>query len=678
MSPALSQVFTELVVVLLGAAVAALVFQALRLPLVLGYIVAGVVIGPHVTSAVADTSLVATLSDLGVVLLFFTIGLEFSVRTIARVGLLALLTVVVELGLVILVMYVGGHAIGLTSTEAMFVAVGVAIASTMLVVKGLEERGASGPAVELILAMMVVEDLLSILLLAVMTGVASGAQVSAGELAATLGRLGGLLIAMVVVGLLVVPRLIRIVARFTRTEPLMVTSLAVCFAMTWVGVRAGYSLALGAFVGGMLIAESGKGKEVDALIRPFRDIFAAIFFISIGLAIAPAEIAAHWLPALLVAVLLVTGKTLGISIAAFLTGNGLRRAIQAGLSLSQIGEFAFIVVAVGISHGVVRDFVLPVVVGASAITALTGSWQIRASDRFASWVDSHLPRPLQTFVSFYESWIAHLHEAAKKDSIWRRLRRPLVMLIIDTVVVAVVAIGAVELHQRIADALVDSLSLEPWVALAIVIGAAVAIAALFAVGIARGAVRMAWLIAAVVIPHKTDDRDLGHAPRRALVLTLELAIVLVLGLPLAAVVQPLVPGGGIIVLGVIALVALATRRSIADFDRHVRAGSALIVEVLGRQGAEQEPPALAEVQALLPGFGGLATIVLAPGAAAIGKSLAELDLRARTGASVLAITRAEGGVANPSPTEPLRAGDVLAVTGSADAIAAANALLLAT
>ena len=680
MSPELSQVFTELVIVLVSAAMAALVFQALRLPLVLGYIVAGLVIGPHVTAAVADPSLVATLSDLGVILLFFTIGLEFSVRTIARVGLPTLLTVVVELSLVILLMYVGAHALGLTSTEAMFVAVGVAIASTMLVVKGLEEHAGSGPAVELILAMMVVEDLLSILLLAIMTGVASGAHVSAGELAATLGKLGGLLVAMVVVGLLVVPRTIRMVARFKRSEPLMVASLAICFATVWVGVRAGYSLALGAFVGGMLIAESGKGAEVDALIRPFRDIFAAIFFISIGMTIAPAEIAAHWLPALLVAVLLVVGKTLGSSIAAFLTGNGLRRAVQAGLSLSQIGEFAFIVVAVGISNGVVRGFVLPVVVGASAITAITGAWQIRASDRFASWVDSRLPGSMQTFISFYESWIARLRKAPPTDSLWRRVRRPLVMLIADTVAVAAVAIGAVAEHQRIADEIVDAFGLDPQIALAIVIVVAVGIAALFAVGIARGAVRMAWLLAAVIIPGGRPEPgetklDLGHAPRRALVLTLELAIVLTLGLPLAAIVQPLVPGGGAIVLGAIALVALATRRSLTDFERHVRAGSALIVEVLARQGADKAPPRLDEVEALLPGFDGLTPIVIASDAPAIGKTLAELDLRAKTGASVLAITRDGGGMANPSPSEPLRAGDVLAVSGSAEAIAAARALL---
>ncbi|HET9992024.1 MAG TPA: TrkA C-terminal domain-containing protein, partial [Kofleriaceae bacterium] len=169
--------------------------------------------------------------------------------------------------------------------------------------------------------------------------------------------------------------------------------------------------------------------------------------------------------------------------------------------------------------------------------------------------------------------------------------------------------------------------------------------------------------------------DLGHSPRRALVLTLELAIVLVLGVPLAVIVQPVIPGGGLIVIALVAVLAIATRRSITEFDAHVRAGSSLIVEVLSRQTAEAGPPVLAEAHALLPGFEGLTPIALQAASPAVGKSLTELDLRAATGASVRAISRTGGGTANPSPTEPLRAGDVLALAGSADAIAAARVLL---
>src|SRR5262245_60922074 len=365
MHDALVPVITDLAIVVGAAALTALVFQALRLPVVLGYILTGLIIGPHVSALVTDARLVGVLSELGVILLFFTIGLEFSVRTIARVGVPTLLTVVVELSLISFVIFATGRLLGWTSTEAIFVALGAAIASTMLVVKGLEEHDVEPSAKELILAMMVVEDLLSILLLAILTGVASGSGLSAGGLGRTIAELVGFLVGMIVVGMLVVPRTIRYVARFERTDTLIVTSLAVCFGFVWLALRAGYSIALGAFVAGTLIAESGKGHDVDHLVRPFRDVFAAIFFVSIAMMIVPVDIGNQWLASVIVAVVLVLAKTTGISMAAFLTGNGLRRSIQAGLALSQIGELSFIAVAIGIGAGpsVARPYLLPIVVG---------------------------------------------------------------------------------------------------------------------------------------------------------------------------------------------------------------------------------------------------------------------------------------------------------------------------
>jgi CPA2 family monovalent cation:H+ antiporter-2 len=249
MHDALVHVITSLAVVVGAATASALAFQALRLPVVLGYILTGLLIGPHVSGLVIDTTLIGTLSELGVILLFFTIGLEFSVRTIARIGVPTLLTVVIELSLIATVVFGMGRLLGWTSAEAIFVALGVAIASTMLVVKGLEEHKVEPSAKELILAMMVVEDLLSILLLAILTGVASGSGLSARELAGTIAKPTGFLVGMIAIGMLVVPRAIRYVARFERADTLVVTSLAVCFAVVWLALRAGYSVALGALLG---------------------------------------------------------------------------------------------------------------------------------------------------------------------------------------------------------------------------------------------------------------------------------------------------------------------------------------------------------------------------------------------------------------------------------------------
>ena len=661
----LSHVITSLTIVVGAAAITALAFQALRLPVVLGYILTGLLIGPHVSALVTDTTLIGTLSELGVILLFFTIGLEFSVRTIARVGVPTLLTVVIELSLVATIMFGAGRLLGWTSIEAIFVGLGVAIASTMLVVKGLEEHTVDPSAKELILAMMVVEDLLSILLLAILTGVASGSGLSAGDLIRTISKLGGFLVGMVVIGMLIVPRAIRYVARFKRADTLVVASLATCFAFVWVALRAGYSVALGAFVAGTLIAESGKGHDVDHLVRPFRDAFAAVFFVSIGMTIVPAEVGQQWLAAVIVAVVLVLGKTTGISVAAFLTGNGLRRSIQAGLALSQIGELSFIAVAIGIAAGpgVARSFLLPIVVGASCITAITGSLQIRHSGRIATCIDHKLPKSVTRFVSFYESWITRLRNVERPDTFWRRLCTSVITTLIDAALLVAVVIGAASARPLVTARLV-AYGVGETVALAILIAVALAFVMLFAFGIARRAMRLARLLAREVIPMLQSERDLGRAPRQALELTLELVALLAVGLPVAAITQPFVPGGGLVVLAVLVLVGVAARRSLTELDHHVHAGAELIVEVLARQGRDESSPRpLADVKAVLPGLDAV-PIVLSPGSPAIGKSLAELDLRARSGASVLAIRRDGGGVVHPSPHEALRQGDVLALAGS--------------
>jgi CPA2 family monovalent cation:H+ antiporter-2 len=674
---ALAHVITSLTIVVGAATLTALVFQPLRLPVVLGYILTGLLIGPHVSGLVTDTALIGTLSELGVILLFFTIGLEFSVRTIARVGLPTLLTVIIELSLIATIMFGVGRLLGWTGVEAIFVALGVAIASTMLVVKGLEEHTVDPSAKELILAMMVVEDLLSILLLAVLTGVASGSGLSAGDLVRMLARLAGFLVGMIVLGMLVVPRGIRYVARFKRADTLVVASLAACLAFVWLALRAGYSVALGAFVAGSLIAESGKGHDVDQLVRPFRDAFAAIFFVSIGMMIVPSDVSHHWLAAVVVAVVLVLGKTTGISVAAFLTGNGLRRSIQAGLALSQIGELSFIAVAIGISAGpaVARSFLLPVVVGASCITAITGSLQIRESGKVASFVDHRLPPSLARFVSFYESWMTRLRNVERPDTLWRRLRAPLVTVFIDAALLVVVVVGAASARAPVVARLVE-IGLGASTALVILVAVTAALGLLFAYGIARHAMRLAHLLAREVIPLLQPERDLGRTPRQALELTLQLVALLLVGLPVAAMTQPFVPGGSIVVLLGLGLMGIMARRSLDELDQHVSAGAELIVEVLARQGrAESGPLPLGDVSALLPGLDAV-PIVLRAGSPGVGRSLAELDLRARSGASVLAIRRDAGGAVNPSPHDALREGDVLALTGSDEALSAAREILL--
>lgn len=665
-----STVLIELVVVLGTAAMVTVVFQALRLPVVLGYVLAGLLIGPHVpVPLVANPGLVHILSELGVILLMFTIGTELKVSTIARVGLPAGLTALFEVALVIVAGTLVASALGWPPIQALFAGACLGISSTMLVAKAFEELEWKGGFTEIVFAVLVFEDLIAIILLAILAGVSSGSGLDAPEVVRLIGKLGGFLILLLAGGLLVVPRSVRWIAQRARRETLLIVALAVCFGASAVAHHAGYSVALGAFIAGVLIAESGQGHQVFELVRPIRDIFAMVFFVSIGMSIEPTALANELPVIALFSVIVMVFKPLGIALGVFLGGNGVRPAVRAGLSLSQIGEFSFVIVNVGVSSGAVPPALLAIAVGVCCVTTLTSGVLIRRSEELAGWVAHRMPERLGMFVSFYESWLGRLRGRDSRTP-WRRLRKPVLVLLLDTGVVITIVIASSTFGPRIA----RDLGLVGAPARVAVVAVAGLVAAPFVISLVRRAVVIARILALEVIPAGDPNLDLGRAPRRAMMVMFELAIGLLVAVPVVAMTQPFVAASPIVVVIVVLGLVLLARRSLRDFDGHVRAGSELILELLS-QPQEQQAEAFGHVEQVLPGFGGLASITLGAASPAVGRSLAELDVRAKTGATVLAIGRGAHGMATPSPVEPLLVGDVLAMAGSDDAIAAARALL---
>ncbi len=677
MGPA-SHFLADLVTVLGVAAVTTVLFHWLKQPVVLGYVLAGLIIGPHVSiPLVADAKLIATLSELGVILLMFSIGIELDLRKIVRIGPQAGITALIEVSMMVSLGFLLGRLLGWNSTQSLFLGGVVGISSTMLVARSFEERKPDPRVGELVFAILVFEDILAILLLAILTAVVSGAGLSTEQVAATTGELAGFLFALLVGGLLVVPRGIRMVARMERSETLLVASLGVCFGMAHLAELAGYSIALGAFIAGMMIAESGQGHKVEALVHPFRDVFAAIFFVAVGMTIDPQLIAGQWPAVLAVTALVMVGKLLGVTFGAFVAGNGIHRSVQAGMSLAQIGELSFVIAGLGVASGAAPPALLPIAVAVSCLTAFATPWMIRDSDRVASFVDARLPRPLQTFVTFYGSWIEQMGRSQQRKSRWQRLRSTIILMLVDAGALAAAVIGTSLLLPRLTPRLTEYVGSRAAAAL-IVIGVGTAIAAIFLFGVIRCARRLAVLLASEIIPAVEGGKlDLGTAPRRVMVLTFELVAILAVGLPLAALLQPFVPAGGAVLLVVVLVLTYLAWRSLANLEGHVRAGSELIVEALvTARRAPTEAPTLDQVEAMLPGFAGLAPARLDAGSPAVGLSLAQLNLRALTGASVLAITRDDGSVAFPTAAEILRVGDVLALAGSDEAVAAATALLV--
>jgi monovalent cation:H+ antiporter-2, CPA2 family len=575
--------------------------------------------------------------------------------------------------------------VGWVTVESLFVGECLGISSTMLVARAFEDQQLRGGFVEVVLAILVFEDMLAIMLLAVLTAVGKGAELSPLEFAGMLGQLLGFFAGVLAIGLLIVPRFIRGVVGLGRGETTLIAGIAICFGMAALAHAAGYSVALGAFLAGMLVAESGEGPRVEHVIRPLRDVFAAIFFVSIGVLIDPSLVAENWLPVLVLTLAVLVGKIAGVSLGGFLVGNGVRNSLQAGMSMAQIGEFSFIIATLGLTTGATRPFVFPVAVAVACLTAWTTPWLVRHSAQAADTVQRRMPARLQTFVTFYESWIEQLRTSAPRTPSRRaEVRTAIVALTVEAILLTATIAGTSLLRARVVAVLTPTVELSPAaLGLAWTLAGGF-LALLLLIGMLRRGQALARALVAVVLPAgEAGKLDLGSAPRRAFTVVLELGLMLAVGLPLVAILQPFLPlSSGVVVLALmLSVLAFAAWRSITNLEGHVRAGSELIVEMLARQSHDGAAPtshaakSLVEVHTILPGFPELVPVQLDARSPGVGQTLAALNLRARTGATVLAINRADAGVVMPTPAEVLRAGDVLTLAGPNEAIEGSIALL---
>jgi len=679
--PDVHEFLRSLTVVLAVAAITTVVFQRLRQPVVLGYIIAGLIVGPHVPiPLVADPAIVRTLSELGVILVMFSLGLEFSLPKLLRVAPTAGVTAVIECSLMAWLGFLTGRLFGWTLLESVFAGAIVAISSTTIIAKVFDEQRVGMRLREFVVGILLIEDLIAIVFMAVLTAVATGAALTTGALTGTIGRLAMFLVALLGVGILVVPRFIRFVTRIGRSETTLVASVGVCFAMAYVAQQAGYSVALGAFLAGSLVAESGHSEEVGHLVEPLRDVFAAIFFVSVGMLIEPALVAQHWSAVVVLTLVVLLGKVVGVSVGAFLTGTGTRTAVQAGMSMAQIGEFSFIIAGLGLALGATRTFLYPVAVTVSAVTALTTPWLIRAATPAAEWIDRKLPRPLQTFAALYGAWLERLQAAStarRAHGIGRLVR----LLILDAAVLSALIIGVALQLDGATRWLQGAFGLAAGIARALVVVVAAVASFPLVLGIGRLSRGLGRALAESALPRASGKADMDLAPRRTLGVTLQLGVVLITGMVVLALTQIFLPSysGPLVLALVLAAFAVAIWRSVRDLEGHVRAGAQAVVAALGTYARAGSPApddrALADVDRLMPGLGTPVAIRIDPASACVGRSLAELNLRGRSGATVLAISRSGESIAVPGAGERLQGGDVLALAGTHEAIEVALTLL---
>ncbi|GGY19400.1 sodium:proton antiporter [Rhodanobacter panaciterrae] len=416
----------DLAVVMIVAGATTILFQRLRQPVLLGYILAGVLIGPHTPGMlVDDPRAIDDISNLGVVLLMFTLGLEFSVRKLREVGIGVLAVAVAEVGLMLWIGYGIGGLFGWTGMDALFLGAIISLSSTMVATRTLAEGGQrQQPFAQLVVGLLVAEDMLAIVMLTLLTAVAIGGSVQAEAAFTLIGHLGLFVVVGMILGLLLLPRLVDYVAGFGRDETLLVSVLGICFGASLLAAWMGFSVALGAFLAGAVVAESRSVGRVLHLIEPLRDMFAALFFVAIGLKIDPAMLLQYALPALLIAAVVIIGKTLACSLGIFVVGHDARTALRSGLGMAQIGEFSFVIATLGLSLGVISPFIYPIAVAVSVLCMAASPYLTRSAGGLANGLRRMTPRSLQLLASSYSGWLENLkpvNENAAIAAIFRRL-----------------------------------------------------------------------------------------------------------------------------------------------------------------------------------------------------------------------------------------------------------------
>ena len=671
----------NLAVVLCVAAVATVVFQRLHQPVVFGYLLAGMIIGPHISiPLVADPQTVRALSELGVILLMFSLGLEFSVRKLVEVSQKAGAVALFECTVMVSVGYLVGQMLGFTRMESIFAGAITGISSTTIIVKAFQELKIKGRVTELVFGILIIEDLIAIFLLTILTTISRSGAITPTDLALTAVRLVMFLAGLIGFGILTVPRAIRAVQKLEQPETTLVASIGICFAAALLALSFGYSVALGAFIAGSLVAESGQQVEIEKLVRPVRDMFAAIFFVSVGMMIDPTALAQHWVAVVSLTLAVIIGKVLAVTIGAFLAGHGRRAAMKAGMSLAQIGEFSFIIAGVGVASGAIGGWMYPVAIAVSAITTLTTPLLIRLSNKAAASIDHWLPEPIQTVAALYTSWIERVRSAPRAPTERSRTNRILRIILLDAALITAVVIGVGVEIDRLSVILGDMLGMSATRVRFVVVLVSGLIAVPLLYGLINSAKTLGNHLARRAFAETQKGKvDPADAPRRALVILVQIAVVLAVGIPIVAITQPfLPPHQGAFVLLLLTLVLLVMLwRNAANLHGHARAGAEIIASALANQmasidGASEDTKMLEDVNAVLPGLGEPVAIRVVPESIAVGRSLGQLNLRGATGATVLAIKRGSKQIPTPLGREVIQAGDLVAVAGAHDALAIAR------
>lgn len=410
----------DLALILIVASTVTLLFKKLKQPLVLGYIMAGFIVSPHMpyTMSVMDTVDIKTWADIGVMFLLFSLGLDFSFKKILKMGITPVITTLTIIFAMMTLGIVVGHAFDWKRMDCIFLGGMLAMSSTTIIYKAFTDMGLRQQKfAQPVMSVLILEDILAIVMMVMLSAIASGNNPDGGEMIGSVMKIGFFLVLWFVVGIFAVPWFLRSTRKLINNETLLIVSLGLCCLMAVVSTKVGFSSAFGAFVMGSILAETIEAAKIEKLVAPVKDLFGAVFFVSVGMLVDPNIIVEYAVPIAVLVLTILLGQSIFGTFGFLIGGQSLKSAMRCGFSMAQIGEFSFIIASLGLSLHVTGEFLYPVVVAVSVITTFLTPYMIRLSVPSYNVLERHLPK---TWVRALNN-ITLSHPSSAPKSNWHSL-----------------------------------------------------------------------------------------------------------------------------------------------------------------------------------------------------------------------------------------------------------------
>lgn len=420
---------TDLALILFSAGIVTLIFKKLNQPVVLGYIIAGLLVSPNFSlfPTVTEIESIKIWAEIGVIFLLFSLGLEFSFKKLVKVGGTSAISGLFEIAAMLFVGYFTGQLLGWGRIDSLFLGGIIAISSTTIIFRAFDELGLKTQKFAgTVIGILIIEDLAAVLLMVLLSTVAVSQNFEGSEMLTSVLKLGFFLVLWFLMGIYLLPSLLKKLSKHISDETLLIISIALCLGMVVFAANVGFSAALGAFIMGSILAETTKAERIEHVLKSVKDLFGAVFFVSVGMLINPSILLQYAIPVVILTLVVMLGKTLFVTSGSLISGLPLKQSVQAGTSMSQIGEFSFIIATLGVTLGVTSDFLYPIAVGVSVITTFTTPYMIKLAEPLYTFLEKILPQKLLNAINNYSTGAQHI----TAESNWKKVLNEFFQVII--------------------------------------------------------------------------------------------------------------------------------------------------------------------------------------------------------------------------------------------------------